>query len=76
MGNRLNAQARSAMFSMRERRHTGQRDFQRLGVRISDAELEDLVDAGYTTVTARGVSGNREWQLTAKGRNWVDRNLP
>jgi hypothetical protein len=76
MGRKLNAQARSAMFFMRERRTAGLREFERLGVRISEAELEDLVDAGYMTVVGRASSGNREWTLTKKGREWVDRNLP
>jgi hypothetical protein len=75
MGRKLNAQSREAMFTMRNRRTTGQRDFQRLGVSISEAELEDLVDAGYATVSGRGVSDRREWTLTHKGKNWVDNNL-
>lgn len=75
-GRKLNGQQRQAMFYIRHRRTTAMRDFKRQGLSVSEAELEDLVDDGYLTVVGRGSSSNREWQLTAKGRNWVDRNLP
>lgn len=72
-GRKLNAQQRAAMFSMRNRRGTGVRDFPRLHISASEAELADLVSDGYLTVTTQG--GHTVWVLTAKGRNWVDRNL-
>jgi hypothetical protein len=74
MGRKLNAQQRNAMFTMRHRNWTDLRALGSSGV--GEAEMEDLVDAGYATVTGRGPSGNRAWRLTGKGNTWVDRNLP
>jgi predicted transcriptional regulator len=67
------AKANVLMF-MRHRRSTAMRDL-RGQSNITEAEMEDLVDEGYLTVTTRGASGNRTWVITRKGQRWVDSQL-
>lgn len=70
-GRKLNGQQRNAMFMMRHRRASDLRALASSGV--SEAELEDLADDGYVTVSRR--HEHRSWSLTAKGNRWVDAQL-
>ena len=73
-GRKLNGQQRNAMFTMRHRSSADLRALKDTGV--SEAEMEDLVDDGYALIVSSGAGrGRRSWALSAKGRNWVDKNL-
>lgn len=74
-GRKLNAQQRAAMFTLRHRNSGDLRALKDTGV--GEAEMEDLVNDGYVFIANTGSrSGRMAWGLTAKGRIWVDRNLP
>jgi hypothetical protein len=73
MGSSLNKQQRDAMFLMRHRTSADLRALS--SSNVSEAELEDLIDAGYVALVSGSSSHRRQYRLSRKGNAWVDRNL-
>lgn len=71
-GRKLNGQQRNAMFTLSGRVSGDLRALASSGV--TEAEMEDLVDDGYVSITS--VGHRRAWKLTRKGETWVNKNLP